>query len=316
MGITERIDAITKISPEYRGTVLPAPKSVKIELTARCSFSCSFCAHAAGLREEGDMPFELFKRLVDEFVAAGVEELGLFFLGESFMRADLPIFVKAAKDAGVKYAFLTTNGSLAKPSRMRQVFEAGLDSLKFSVNYANKEQFHEIARVNPLLFDIMIHNIKAAKDVRDEVFFRTGKMCKLYASYIEFDGDQGERMKVLIDELRPLLDEIYALPLYSQADLVGEAERERGWNVTAGNRGRSGALRDPLPCWSTMTEGHVTYSGKLVACCFSFDGFEMGDLTKDSFLNCWNSPAFQQLRQAHLNKDVTGTECERCVIYR
>jgi len=36
MTITQRIDAITKISPEYLGAVLPAPKSVKIEITANC----------------------------------------------------------------------------------------------------------------------------------------------------------------------------------------------------------------------------------------------------------------------------------------
>ena len=35
MGITTRIDAITGLTPAYRGEILPAPKSVKIELTAR-----------------------------------------------------------------------------------------------------------------------------------------------------------------------------------------------------------------------------------------------------------------------------------------
>ena len=43
MSITKRIDAITGISPEYRALRLPAPKSVKIELTARCNYKCGFC---------------------------------------------------------------------------------------------------------------------------------------------------------------------------------------------------------------------------------------------------------------------------------
>jgi hypothetical protein len=29
----------------------------------------------------------------------------------------------------------------------------------------------------------------------------------------------------------------------------------------------------------------------------------------------WNSPAFVELRRAHLRKDVTGTICESCVAY-
>jgi len=36
MGITERIDNITRIAPRYQGEVIPAPKSVKIEITANC----------------------------------------------------------------------------------------------------------------------------------------------------------------------------------------------------------------------------------------------------------------------------------------
>ncbi len=35
MKISERIDEITKIAPEYRNTILLAPKSVKIELTGK-----------------------------------------------------------------------------------------------------------------------------------------------------------------------------------------------------------------------------------------------------------------------------------------
>ena len=42
--ITDRIDAVTKIAPEYLQTVLAAPKSVKIELSPRCNYRCGFCA--------------------------------------------------------------------------------------------------------------------------------------------------------------------------------------------------------------------------------------------------------------------------------
>ena len=41
--ITERIDNITRIPPEYQKAVLPAPKSVKIEISPRCNYRCGFC---------------------------------------------------------------------------------------------------------------------------------------------------------------------------------------------------------------------------------------------------------------------------------
>jgi radical SAM protein with 4Fe4S-binding SPASM domain len=162
----------------------------------------------------------------------------------------------------------------------------------------------------------MIENIRAARAVRDEVFEETGHRCGLFASYIEYDGAQGERMMAALEQIRDCVDEIYALPLYNQANLVTDDETKKGWKPIQGNRGRVGALRDPLPCWAVFTEGHITWDGKLSACCFDHDGrFHMGDLTTTPFLTAWNSPAFQSLRAAHLERDVSGTACETCVAY-
>ncbi|MEJ2436352.1 MAG: SPASM domain-containing protein [Pseudolabrys sp.] len=278
--ITERIDAITAIAPAYRATVLSPPRSVKIELTGRCNYACSFCARSMVLREQKDMPRTLFER------------------------------------RGFSYVFLTTNGSLAEPERLETCFRAGLDSLKFSFNYSDESQFAEIARVKPVFFRRMIDNIRQAKSVRDKVEAESEHRCGLYASYIEYDGEQRRRMSEALQQIEPLVDEIYALPLYSQADLVADTEKQSGWKPTAGNRGRVGALRDPLPCWAVFTEGHITWDGRLSACCFDHDGrFHMGDLTATPFPQAWNSEKFQQLRAAHLKKDVAGTPCESCVAY-
>ena len=316
MTITERIDAITKISPEYLCGAPPAPKSLKIELTARCNFMCAFCARSARLRTQKDMDFDLFRRLAVEMRGEGVEELGLFYLGESFMLPWLENAIAYAKGiAEFPYVFLTTNGSLAKPERLRTCFANGLDSLKFSLNYADEAQFKEIAQVKGSLFENMQENIRAAREVRDDVFRATGHRCGLYGSYIMYDGEQGAKMADMVEALSPYLDEIYELPLYNQADLVTEEEASRGWEASAGNRGRSGALRDPLPCWAVFTEGHITYDGKLSACCFDHTGdFDLGDLTEVGFLEAWQSEKFQALRAEHIKKNVQGTVCEGCVV--
>ncbi|MBM3537431.1 MAG: radical SAM protein [Alphaproteobacteria bacterium] len=315
--ITERIDAITRISPDYRNAAPPCPRSVKIELTARCNYACTFCARSHRLRDQKDMDRGLFERLLPELRAAGVEEIGLFYLGESFLCSWLEEAVAFAKrTCGFPYVFLTTNGSLAAPGRLETCFRNGLDSLKFSFNYADADQFEEIARVKPVLFEAMKDNLIAAQAARDRVASETGHRGGLYASYIEYDGEQGRRMSKRIAEIVPYVDEVYALPLYNQADLVASGERERGWKITAGNRGRLGALRDPLPCWAVFTEGHVTWDGKLSACCFDHDGrFHMGDLRQHDFLSAWHSAPFQELRAAHLRGDVCGTACEGCVAY-
>lgn len=313
MTITQRIDAITAVQPSVLRADAPVPRSVKIELTGRCNFKCSFCARSMRLRDQKEMDRSLYERLLVEMREAGVEEIGLFYLGESFMCGWLEEAIYFAKHAaGFPYVFLTTNGSLATSERVEACMNAGLDSLKFSLNYADVVQFRSIARVKGTMYQAMIDNIKAAHAVREKL----GSKCGLYASYIAYDGEQGVRMKAVVEEMQPYLDEVYALPLYNQASLVADEEAAQGWTATAGNRGRLEAMRDPLPCWAVFTEGHITWDGKLSACCFDHDGrFHMGDLTQVSFTEAWNSEVFQALRRAHVAKDVKGTVCEKCVAY-
>lgn len=315
--ITDRIDRITLITDEYRVAKPPIPKSVKIELTARCDFQCFFCASHSRLRDKSDMDEAFFKRIVKEMREAGVEELGLFYLGESFICDWLPEAVRYAKqECGYPYVFLTTNGRMATPDRVRQCMENGLDSLKFSYNFSDAEQFAEVTRVKKSDFNRVVKHLKEARAVRDEVEARTGHRCGLYASSILYDGDQLERMKVAVDEILPYVDEHYWLPLYSMGAFAAQREKELGYRPTAGNQGRLGALRAPLPCWSAFTEGHVTAEGKLSACCFDATAnWTMGDLTKLSFMDAWNSQPFVTLRAAHLRKDVRGTVCENCIAY-
>ena len=186
---------------------------------------------------------------------------------------------------------------------------AGLDSLKFSFNNATPEQLKEVARVSGKNFDLIIENMKSAYELREEF----GYDCGLYASSIKYDGTQLETMEKAVEGILPYIDEHYWLPLYGQAGLTAG---EKGTVPVAGNPGRVGALRPPLPCWAVFTEGHITYDSRLSACCFDHDGrFNMGDLKTSSFKDAWHSAVFQTLRQANIDKDVTGTACEKCIAY-
>jgi MoaA/NifB/PqqE/SkfB family radical SAM enzyme len=311
--ITSRIDAVTRIPERYLAERLPAPRAVKIELTSQCNYRCGFCAHRLRMKKRGEMDMPFFQRVVGEMVDAGVEELGVFYIGESFMCDWLPEAIAHAKQRGIRYVFLTTNGSLATPARVSECMRAGLDSLKFSMNNADEEQFERVAAVKPKLFRDSVMNLKAARAIRD----LGGHSCGLYASSIRYDGEQQAKMQELVNEILPFVDEHYWLPLYSMGSHATQREEELGFRPTAGNQGRIGALRDPLPCWSAFTEGHITYDGKLSACCFDAgDKWVMGDLNQVSFMDAWNSPDFMALRRAHLKRDVRGTICESCVAYK
>ncbi|HEY0663348.1 MAG TPA: radical SAM protein, partial [Thiobacillaceae bacterium] len=178
--ITERIDRITLLTPEYRCVAPPPPKSVKIELTARCDFQCFFCASPMRLRDRAEIDPAFYRRILREMRELGVEELGRFYLGDAFVCRWLPEAIRYAKqDCGYPYVFLTTNGRMARPPRVRECMEAGLDSLKFSFNFNGPEQFREGTGVRASDFWQVLENLKGARRVRDEVAAATGHRCGL-----------------------------------------------------------------------------------------------------------------------------------------
>lgn len=315
MDITQRIDRITLIPEDRLKTVIPAPRSVKIELSPRCNFRCGFCSLSARVKQPTkDMDFELFKRITKEMLDAGVEEIGVFYIGESTIN---PVLLEKSilhlKEIGMPYVFLTSNGSLATPELVDSIMLAGLDSLKWSVNACDEEQFTTIMSSPARMFRNTLNNIKETWRIRNEYGYDT----KLYASSIQYDDKQQKKMEQFLKEnIIPYVDKHYWLPLYSMASFATKREEELGFKPTAGNQGRLDALRDPLPCWSVFTEGHVRADGGLTVCCFDGSGkFQVGDLNKQSFMEAWNSEGFQKFRAAHLKKDVKGMPCESCVAY-
>lgn len=320
MSITERIDAITLLTEDRMKQVIPAPKSVKIEISPRCNLRCSFCALRTREKQPTeDMDFGLFKRITKEMKDAGVEEIGVFYLGESFMNPELLVkciqYLK--KELEIPYVFLTSNATLATPENVYRVMEAGLDSLKWSVNAADHSQYTSIMGVKAGLMDAALRHIKAAKKIRDENNFGTN----LYASSIQYDGRQAERMQDLLEKhIIPHVDQHYELPLYGMAMREDEIKEAIGFVPTHGNMGRIGALRKPIPCWSAFSEGHIRADGGMSVCCFgSDDKFDVGNLNEAGFMELWNNEKFQKIRAAHLRVDregitaLNGTMCEVCV---
>jgi radical SAM protein with 4Fe4S-binding SPASM domain len=285
------------------GRTPPIPRSAKIELTSRCDMRCYFCASVTRAQEQSDMEPALYRRLARELRAAGVERLGLFYIGESMLYEDLPGAIRYAKEeCRFPYVFLTTNGLSATPERLRVCFEAGLDSLKFAINWS-PPQFQAITGVPASELDTILANVKQARSVRDAVEFETGHRCALYSSSLRYDETQPRRMQPVLDEVLRCVDHHYWLPLLGHPD----SPREPG--------GRPVPVK-ALPCGPLFAEAHVTWDGKLSACSLDASArFHVADLNTTSITEAWHSEAFQELRAHHLRHDVKGTRCRQCIAY-
>ena len=314
--IFNRLDRVQKIPPKFMGEILPAPIAVKIELSPRCNYHCKFCAlEDRNGSPQKDMDWNLFKKMTIDMKEIGVEEIGLFFIGESFINPDLLInairYLK--RDLEFPYVFLTSNASIAYPHLVKQCMEEGLDSLKWSCNAADDEQFEKLMGVSSINLKRACNNIVQSYYIREKNRFKT----KLYASSIMYDNNQPSHMNTILTEyILPFVDNHYWLPLYTMAT-AGNRESGLGLVPVAGNPGRHDDPVAPIPCWLLFTSGHVMADGRLTACGYDSIGtWTMGDLKTQSFMSVWNSKEFQGLRGAHLSGNIAGTKCESCLLLR
>ena len=247
----------------------------------------------------------MYARLVDELRMVGVEQLGLFYIGESMLCEWLPEAIRYAKEvAHFPYVFLTTNGLSATPDRLRACMAAGLDSIKFAFNWSDEHQFQRVTGVPAVEYDRALENLKSARWIRDDVEHETGHRCSLYASSLLYDGEQSHRVQEMLQGIEKCVDHHYWLPLFGHCGLPGP--QLAGRPVPVKN----------LPCWGLFTEAHITVDGKLSACSLDASSrFHMGDLREMSFIEAWHSSAFQALRSRHLDGNVKGTACQSCIAY-
>ncbi len=138
-------------------------KSVRMSVTDKCNFRCTYCMPAEGLEWLGRkeiLSFEEITRLVGVLARLGVDEVRLTG-GEPLVRKDLPVLVgMLARTDGVRDLSLTTNGvlldRLAGP-----LVEAGLQRLNVSLDSLNHVRFAEITRRDAL--DAVLRGLEEAE---------------------------------------------------------------------------------------------------------------------------------------------------------
>lgn len=307
--ITERIDNTTYNKDLME--VCPPPISVKIELSSQCNLKCHFCAHSSSKRVNSEMNIELFDSIIDDLNRFGVKEIGLFYLGESFMCSWLKDAISICKNKyKIPYTFLTTNGILLNEKNVTEVFESGLDSLKFSYNSYDEESFSKETGCRGNLFNKLNDNIKLTRRIRDDGKFK----CGIYASSISHLNKE-KMEKCLIENVYPYVDEHYFLPLYNHGGFIKDNKIIRG-----GNTGRLDSPRSPIPCWGLFKEGHITADGKVSACCFGqSENFFVGDCNKNKFSDIWNDVGYKKLRNLHLEGDLDklkNSPCANCLLLK
>ena len=127
-------------------------RNLRLSVTDRCNLRCVYCmpeAEYVWLPREDVLHFEEIARLVDAFLALGVDRLRLTG-GEPLLRRDLASLVAMiANKPGLNDLSLTTNGILLE-GQIDGLRSAGLRRITVSLDTLRRDRFIALARFDEL----------------------------------------------------------------------------------------------------------------------------------------------------------------------
>lgn len=263
---------------------------LRISVTDRCNFRCTYCMPAEGLAwlpKRELLTFEELARLVRLFVGLGVRSLKVTG-GEPTVRADLPVLVRMLREAAPDLDMsMTTNGvlldRLAEP-----LAEAGLDRVTVSLDSLLRHRFAEMTRRDALervfagiaaaeragLTPVKINCVIVGGTNDGEVvdFARwsrkTGHVVR-FIEYMPLDAQQAwERAKVVPSaRIVRTIDAVFPLE-----PLDPDAEPARSYRFADGAPGGVGVIASVTePFCDTCNRVRLTAEGQVRACLFALE---------------------------------------------
>lgn len=292
---------ICKLSNEvlYENTPFPK-KNLLIEVTNYCNNECVFCYNDCMSRKRRFIDRNICKKVLKEAYDLGMREVGFYVVGEPLLDKRLSEFIALAKKIGYEYIYLTTNGILANLNRVKELYNSGLNSIKFSINATNIEDYiivHGTDKFNTVIKNLTdVYRWKIESNIK----------LKVYVSFITLDITKN---KFEIDNLfKDKCDEYVVMPAINQGGLIPQITQISTKEQTDIN----GNFK--LPCSYPFNSVIVTSEGYLTACCMDFENLlAYANLNNTSLEEAWNNFTISQFRKQHINNDVSGTICANCI---
>ena len=277
----------------------PFPKTnFLMELSNVCNHECIFCAHQKMKRKVGKMNQELAFNILQQAYDLGTREVGFYATGEPFLVKELPEYIRKAKDIGYEYVYLTSNGSVATPEKIREVINAGLDSIKFSINAPEREMYKFIHGRDD--FDKVVEHLKYLNQYRND----SKKNYKIYVTGILTRFTENMKDKYF-EQFEGLADQIVFKTVYNQGGYMPEVDELLKCRCDAEVYRRCNL---PFDAISITYEGYLSienadYENMLI----------VADLNKVSLKDGWYGEKMKDMRRRFMENDLKGTLCDGCI---
>ena len=255
--------------------------SLIIEPTNTCNLRCTFCFVTEGMtREGGFMEFDLFKKIIDD--SPDLEHLCMHNWGEPLLHKDIFKMIEYAKNKGVNYVVMNTNGTLLTDKMIDQIVDSKLDIIRFSID-GSAETFKRVRGVELQNIEQNINKLKKVKEKRRPKL----KMGVVFTVEEDTEGDAED----YITHWEKIVDHVRLQP-----KLITSPRTEVC----------------PEPFGKDYGKLVVLWDGRVIPCCVDYNAnLTVGSVQNDTIQNLWKNEKMDLLRKQHLNGQFPDT-CANC----
>lgn len=299
-------DRYTEYRRQYRAAgsfeYEPAfPLHLMLEQTYLCNLRCPMCIQGLpGERKRfapstNRMPWEVFERVVLEGERHGCPSIAMHVNDEPLLVKDLPERIAFAKAHGFMEIYMTTNGVLFTEEKVRQVIEAGVTHILFSVDAATAETYDKIRlggdfpKVQAAIGMVVRHREREAS-----------ALPIVRASFVQNRLNE--------HETQAFMETFGAL-----ADYVEVQGFSSYYGHTDHMIPTKAAHVEDFTCNEPWRKLIVRANGDVLPCC-TFYGYEivLGNLRESSLFDLFNSSDMKQIRADFARGIYTGSACGAC----
>jgi GTP 3',8-cyclase len=286
---------------DLKDTLGRALKDLRISVTDRCNFRCSYCMpleQYEWIHRREILTFEEITRLAQLFISLGVEEIRITG-GEPLLRHGLDCLIsRIAQLGGLKDLSLTTNASLLS-EQASSLVKAGLNRINVSLDTINPHKFRTMTKrddlanvlqglltVKSLGLDPIKINSVVQRGINDDDILRLVEFSRQNGFWIRFIeymdvGNSNNWVSERMVSKKEILERIHAeFPLeeIGRNDQSAPAVNYR-FQDGIGNVGVIASVTEPF-C-EGCTRGRITADGKLVLCLFSDKSVDLKKLLRE-----------------------------------
>jgi MoaA/NifB/PqqE/SkfB family radical SAM enzyme len=277
------------------------PQHLAFEITAACDAKCIHCPRQEMDRPKRQMPFELFKRMIDQAAEMRIPDLVPNGYGEILLIRNLGDYLEYARRQPHRFRILcNTNGHLMTDEKIDLFLKYRAHLVNITIDGATPETAQRVrVGLDTRQIEDNIHRLMARRKALRLRYPRVRVGMVLIPQNRHEAG-------AFLDKWTGVVDHV---GLSGFSTRVGSREVQEE---------APSSKHEPHPCVLPFRELNVYSDGKAVLCCEDWnEELVVGDLNTQTLRQIWRGAVLREVRRLHagLQGDRIAL-CARCNVWR